>query len=452
MGIRENGYVKLGEHECIYVQDDMNYIVIPKDYNANLVKFHFDKNYIIEISDGNKKTGEAFVEKAYSGNNNDLLLQLKYIVKYFDNVPIDEMVLVGDEIDQFFSTLDYYYARNLNGTYVSSDLLYNQDFVQRYKVKYREEIIQVELVYGNVLIDGIRTDTQIHPHLIIRFHGTRDFEKLYSLAQGFIRFLQFVNGKKKYNMKAFELFGKKNEKQQRIGYLFSSLYNREYRPHLICEASFIWYGSKIEKLLSLIMNEDKFPLDFLNQECHDWFGYETKRFSALCSAFEYEYELRKELYEQGKPSFDEIKCQLLSSIESVETRDEKEKAFKESIIEDIKRKGYQTGLRKKIVNVYNMNSRVFENSMTQLAVRNKDVDKITLLITRLRGKVLHSEMGYIFSDEELEAVRFLEVLHFVMVLKRASFTDEKTELIIGKRYNVNFKWFDISRADLIEKL
>ena len=122
MGIRENGYVKLGEHECIYVQDDMNYIVIPKDYNANLVKFHFDKNYIIEISDGNKKTGEAFVEKAYSGNNNDLLLQLKYIVKYFDNVPIDEMVLVGDEIDQFFSTLDYYYARNLNGTYVSSDL------------------------------------------------------------------------------------------------------------------------------------------------------------------------------------------------------------------------------------------------------------------------------------------------------------------------------------------
>ena len=72
----------------------------------------------------------------------------------------------------------------------------------------------------------------------------------------------------------------------------------------------------------------------------------------------------------------------------------------------------------------------------------KSVPHAARTFSNLRGKVLHNEMGYQFDDKENECVRFVNVLQYVMVLRRAGFPDSEIELVIGPLFNCNYKYMD----------
>ena len=75
--------------------------------------------------------------------------------------------------------------------------------------------------------------------------------------------------------------------------------------------------------------------------------------------------------------------------------------------------------------------------MANLIVRQKSVEKAATCFVDLRGKVLHNDTGYIFNDIESESIRFVEVLQYVMLLKRAGYTDQEIEILLGLLYYCN---------------
>ncbi|WP_027630693.1 hypothetical protein [Ruminiclostridium cellobioparum] len=65
------------------------------------------------------------------------------------------------------------------------------------------------------------------------------------------------------------------------------------------------------------------------------------------------------------------------------------------------------------------------------------------LLTNLRGKIAHGESSAVQSDEDVECIRFLDVLAYAQTLKRAKITDVDIELIIGAVYKCNFKYMEL---------
>ena len=442
MSIRDIGYLKFFEHPCIYVQDDMDYIIVPQDEKTNLLPYVSRKGYTLEFSAPMNRKGIVSVKRGSSGLYNHVRLELNYIAKVWDSTGINEFIMVGNEIDTFFSPLEYYFPLKHRNKYIASDLLYDQEIAAKYKFEYKKSLVEVDLIFGNVLSYGIRSDLTMHPQLVVRLAKPQSADYVFNISQVIIKFLQFVMRKRKYNLKGIELFQCINGQQSRIGYLFSSLYNADLRPASMFDASFRCYGNKIGNLLSLIASDNKFPINHLNEEWSNPYEYTAERFGALCSALEYECGKAPELYQNAGAEFDDIREKIVAEIESVKAQSVVEQGFQKDAIERIKNLGTQRGFSKKILAAYEVNISALENSMESILFREKSLSKVARQLSNLRGKVLHNEMGYQFDEKEIEAIRFLEILQFVMTLRRAEYADNEIEIIIGALYHCNNLYWD----------
>ena len=67
----------------------------------------------------------------------------------------------------------------------------------------------------------------------------------------------------------------------------------------------------------------------------------------------------------------------------------------------------------------------------------KEIKKIANAIMRLRGNVLHDGTKNSFSNKEFPYVRFLEILVYSMMLKRAKISNKSIELIVGAIFHCN---------------
>lgn len=225
--------------------------------------------------------------------------------------------------------------------------------------------------------------------------------------------------------------------------MISSLFNADLRSNARFDASFRFYGKKLGNILSLISSDKSFPVNHLNEEYHNPFHYTAERFGALCSAFEYEYGQSIDAYAKIGCENDEIRDKLISSLESVDIRNNIEKQFKKNAIEKIKSLGKQHGFKMKIITAYQTNESALTKSINNILSREKSIEKVARQLSDLRGKVLHNEMGYQFSEQEIEAIRFLEILQFVMTLRRAEYLDSEIEIIIGALYHCNSLYLDL---------
>jgi hypothetical protein len=113
----------------------------------------------------------------------------------------------------------------------------------------------------------------------------------------------------------------------------------------------------------------------------------------------------------------------------------------------------QFGQKKKIENAYAVLNNALKSSIDNLlgiAKRKKPksdttklVENAASLVTKLRGKIAHGEPSAMLSDEEVECIRFLDVLAYAQTLKRARIIDEDIELIIGVVYKCNDRYMDL---------
>lgn len=437
MGIKDIGYLDYFGEKCVYIQEDMSYTLVPVNEGANIQQHFMDEDYLLPFSSGPNKQCIASVKKQTRCGFNSICLELNYVYKGIDDSSFDGFSMVGNEIDEFFSPLEYYFHKKRSGNYQSTDLLYGQEVAARFQFICDGQPIQIELIYGNVLTDGIRTDLTLHPQLIVRFSTTKDTNFVFHVASTIIRFLQFVHRKTSYNIKAIELFHNTESGISYTGYMFASMFNIDTRPNSRIDASFIYYGKKIENILSLIATEKTFALNHLNFAAKNEYDYTAERLAAISAAFEYEYSKNQEYAKTSDFSDAEIKKTIVDYIDQIPVVDSESDQFRELAKSRISSLGTQPGLKTKIMNAYNFNASALESSLPSLLVRQKKVEKAAACFVELRGKVLHHDTGYVFNDVETESIRFIDVLQFVMVLKRAKYTDQEVELLLGPLYSCN---------------
>ena len=246
-----------------------------------------------------------------------------------------------------------------------------------------------------------------------------------------------VHRKTAYNLKNLQLFHNTESGISYTGFMFGSLYNRDYRPSSRIDASFIYYGDKIGNMLSIIADEDAFPIRHLSLTGNNVYEYSTERLGAVSAAFEYEYG-KTPIYPQKSNLFcPEAKRSIIDLIDKIQSDETGFDQFKELAKNNIGNLGTQPGLKSKIMSAYNTNFKALESSLDFLLARHKSPEKAATCFVNLRGKVLHKETGYVFNDFETESIRFIEILQYVMFLKRAKYTDQEIELLLGPLYYCN---------------
>jgi len=446
MSIKDIGYLEFFGTKCIYIQDEMDYILMPVNEGDNIQRYFLNENYLLPFSDRIYKHSVASVKKQIGSGLSHVCLEMNYIYKGISDDAIDGFIMRGNEIDEFFSPLDYYYRQKRKNEYQPKDLLYGQDIIKRYIFMCSGEKINVELVYGNLLIEGIRTDLTMHPQLVVKFDSAKDTDFVYRISSVIIRFLQFVHRKTSYNINSFELFRMTENGISNVGYMFSSLYNKDFRANSKIEASFILYGDKLSNILSIIADEDSFPISHLSKHAGQSYEYSPERLGAISAAFEYEYDKNPDYPHTSEFDCSEVKKAILDYIDQLECEDAEIKKFKDQAHDNISRIGTQPGLKAKILNAYSINAGALSSSLQLLLGRLKTVDQAASIFPKLRGKVLHRETGYVFNDEEIECIRFVEILQYVMLLKRAEYSDKEIEVILGAQYYCN----DVYMKQLLE--
>lgn len=440
------GYINFFGIKCTYTQDKLDFYLIPSDDSkeTNFYRFRNKENFILPFKSDIYDNCCIYVERVIIGYSNKILLKAKYVSKQLPNEGICMYTLVGDEVDEFFSPIDYFFPQKRSGNYTPTDVLYSATNAATYSFMVESKAVQINLTYGNALSSGIRSDLKIHPILNVTFDSTSDTFFIYKTLKIIIRFMQFVRRQRHYNFRRLELFGNIDDKIKHVGFLYESLYDLEQTPHSHCDASFKLYNDSISPLLQIIADEQSFPIAHLPTYDYEIYNYSPQRFAAIFSAFEYECSRNKDKYEinMNQDLYMDIKNKITEYIADLTPNNEYEQEFRNWAKERIGQLGSQLGQQRKIVNAYEHLSAYLIHSMEHLIWHNNSVKEIATKLTSLRGKILHNEMDKELTEKEIECIRFLDILQFIMILKRAGVSVQKVEFIIGEIYHCNSTYIE----------
>lgn len=438
MILNDSGYTTYFDKECTFVREGMKMFLVSTKENEYLSKYFNKKNYHLQLKSGVFKNCTAYVTRQFLSDLQSAFVELKYFTKRLDNSEINSIEITANEVDEFFTPLDYYFRLMKMNKYSTSDLLYSSQVISTYSFNYNNKSIVADIVYGNVLSDGIRSDLFIHPILSLKFDNTSDTDFIYELYEIIIKFLQFVHRKQSYNVKRIDLYSNKNGSKSYSGEMFCSEYNSKIRSKSRIESSFMYYGEKISNILNIIAQEkESFPLSHLDYTYPNHYEYIPERAAALFSAFEYEYSKNNDYPQKSMEGAQELKNKITTYISSIEEENEKEKKFKEVAINRIHDIGGRPGFTREIIEAYIKNYGVFMHSNQSLFLRNGSIEESAKRLNTIRQKIVHHNMGLKFDDSDIECLRFLDALQFTMTLKRAKYNDQEIELLIGIIYGCN---------------
>lgn len=444
MSIREIGYLKYFGHDCVYIQDDMNLVLTPKNKNESILQYYFEPKDKLTFESIPHHYCVASIKEQIGGIDfHSITLSINYFAKLLFDDEISFFVMEGNEIDEFFSPLEYYFRQKKAEQYKSKDLLYQNEVVDSYSIQFENKNVRIDLMFGDVLTNGIRSDLSLHSKLKINIEKTRDLDYIFRLSNKIKMFLQFVHRKQNTNLKNLELFSVDGKKITNIGYMYGSLFDRNLRPHSKIDGSFIWYGDKLQELINNICSDKGFSTKHLYETYNNYYDYTTLRFAAICSSFEHEYKMDN-IYEKRSSVYElPIKKKIIENIDSIETNNELENEFMNEAIKKINEIGSSVGLKQKILNVFEINKKAFESSyLDRFPINDDFIKDAAAEYPRLRGKALHDNMSYSFDDKELLYIRLVDMLQFIMVLRRSGFTQKEISILIGILFGCNSKFIN----------
>lgn len=334
--------------------------------------------------------------------------------------------------------------------------MYSKENANIFNFVYREKSVEISLSYGKILKKGIASDLKLHAKLCITFPETDDICLVYEIYSVIVRFLHFVRHQQQHNLLPIELFGKIDDKKSHLGLLYDKLYIKG-KFNGGNEIESIYFEKHINKLLQLFADDENYPIEHLPKEAEGSYGYTSIRFLTIFGSFERECKLNAALYETADDSqIKSFKAALLLKIDEFEKVTKEENNFVNQAKNRISQLWTQFGQKKKIENAYAVLNNALNTSIDNLLWRLKrknpksDTTKLVSiaasLLTNLRGKIAHGESSTILSDEDVECIRFLDVLAYAQTLKRAKITDADIELIIGAVYKCNFKYMNLSKS------
>ena len=105
MSIKDIGYLDFYGEKCVYIQEDMNYVLVSVNEGANIQRHFMEENYLLTYSSRIDKHCIVSVKRQIGSSLNSIYLSLNYIYKSLKDEIVNGFVMVGNEIDEFFSPL-----------------------------------------------------------------------------------------------------------------------------------------------------------------------------------------------------------------------------------------------------------------------------------------------------------------------------------------------------------
>lgn len=441
------GYLIFEGIECVYSKLDDCIIVIPKN-QEDIRKLHQNctkTNFVLEYEHFIYKKSFVYIEKIIPRLDNTFCFLTKYTVTLISDYEINGFIMEGDDIDVFFSPTSYFFHKKRSGKAFSTELLYDKEEVNNFKFNYNGINISVSLYYGEMLNEGIRSDLMLHPKLDVKFEKTKDINFIFGVYSTIIKFLQIVRYQKNYNLKPVVIYGptEKVEKSH-LGEMYSKPYNvRYYRK--ISSSEYIYFEPFISQLLQLVSDDIGFSIRHLPSEEDDLFKYDVIRYLSVFSAFEYECNKNADVYlnisdepvkiikKDLQRKIGEMKINASNSIE---------KNFLSNAHDRIAQLGTQYGQERKITNAYNKLEGIIKDSMRFLFPRGYTIKEVASNLTKLRAKIAHDNLYRDLTEDEFRNIRFMDVICYILLLKRAGVDDCNIEIIIGAVFQCNFKYME----------
>lgn len=451
----QQGYLAFNTIDCIYTIDGMNMFIIPADKNniSKLYQYIDRTNFLLEFSDAVYKKSVVYIKDIQPRIDDSISCNAVFISKLIDYQKIDSFEIIGDDVDEFFSPSRYFFNLYHMSKLLPKELVYKKEVVEVYNFTYKEKTIAVSLSYGEILKKGIASDLKLHAKLFVTFPETDDICLVYKIYLVIVRFLHFVRHQQKNNLLPIELFGSKEDKKSNLGFLYDKLYiSGIFNGRSDIES--IFFKKYINNLFQLFANDENYPIDYLPKDEDYSYEYTPLRFLTIFGAFERECKLIPMLYETSDDSqIKSFKSVLILKIDEIEKSTNEENNFANQAKNRISQLWTQSGQKKKIENAYAVLNKALNTSIEHLLWRlkrkNSDADTTKLVsivastLTDLRGKIAHGELSIKLTDDNIECIRFLDVLTFAQTLKRAKIPDEDIELIVGAVFKCNFKYMDI---------
>jgi hypothetical protein len=443
----QQGYLVFEGIECVYVKLTDSMIVTPKNESdiSEMYRHCTKTNFILEYEQFIYKKSFSYIEKILPRIDHSFSFVTKYTFNLIDDYEINGFVLTGDDIDVFFSPSRYFYDKKRNKERFCSDILFGKEESSKFYFNYNDKIISVSLYYGEILKHGIASDLKLHPHLSVKFEKTKDFDFVFAVYNIIVKLLQLVRYQKSYNLKPAEIIGVTDKCEKSIlGKLYLNPYiTKDYKK--ISESEYVYFESYISQLLQLISDDKYLSIRHLPFNEHESHEYDVHRYLSVFSAFAYECNKQaEEFVYTSDEHLKNIKNDLLMQIELIRKRafNEQEKIFLDHARERITQLGTQFGQEKKIINAFNNLKNIITGSIQYIFPADFNIKRVSSNLSKLRAKIAHDNLYRELTDEEIRNIRFLDVLSYIMLLKRAGADDSGIELIIGAMFYCNFKYME----------
>lgn len=388
------------------------------------------------------------VHRIGHASTNGYKLFANYIINRLNTAPISVIEITADAIDSLFSPVRYFLQQKKQGKELTTNLLYNAEKADTWSIIHKDQKIDISLLYGEILIKGSASDMKIHPKIRISFKETDCAEDIYEIYKIIKLFLQISRYGLNIGKPHVDLYASIGGSISHQGYLFD--YNQSEPKCTYSDMIYPFIKNNIGSLLQFASDNQTLLIDFFPNKYFDISGKgcDSQLFASLFAAFERECHENEDLYIKTDDSqIREKKDELIKYIKSERVKNSEFSWFYQGIEERINQFGTQIGQCRKITNAYNTLSESLQESMQQVFFYSnikiqqyptkKEINKIADEIMQLRGKVLHDGTKNSFSNEEIPYVRFLEILVYSMMLKRADIPNKSIESIIGVIFHCN---------------
>lgn len=445
------GYVTFDGVKCVFIVNESEIRLIPtdKDDIRKLSKHFDDQKFLFQFSDLVDQNCIAYIDRVQTNMGDSISLFPLYVLQLLNDSSISSMEITGQAIDEVFHPAGYYYLKAVNGAKNDVDLIRELENADKWTISVDNNVVEICLQYGGILRHGIASDMMLHPQLVVSFTPTTDVYFIFKVYSIIMRFLQITQYNRNFGACKVKLRG--GEPEYNSGYLFDwrnigktrSFYNQvEYR----------YLKPYIGKLLQFSAENIGVSYEFLPDATYRWnrTDYTPSLLVSLFSAFESEYVASVSIYEtEPYEDLTPIKEKIIQRIQDCfsDELSETERKFIDQAKNSVKNTGNKVGQTKKIKNVLQVLNPALMSSAKHLFIREKmgtengfssdNVNKIAKKVVALRGRVSHEYTLLEFDDIQTEYVRFLEIIVYCMMLKRAGIDDDGIELIIGIVFNCN---------------
>ncbi len=452
--MKDTGYLTLWDVECVFYEEANALIIVPKDEReySKLAKHFHEGNFILRYEGNIGRQCTAFIERVEAELHYMLKLYPRYIMKTLKTNFYTGFEVTGESLDDFFCPARFFYEKVSAGEKIQDDLLYDKKIAESWTILFDSKPVEITLSYGGILFRGLASDLKLHSRLRVQCEPTNSCEYIYRLYNTIMNFLKIVRYEVQCGEARIEVLGSEDDSTD--SFIVGKLYDWSNKTKRYMETSYnLNYNTfkpYIQRILQFYADNPNYSFQHFPENGFRFRGrdYTLTAFMNLFAAFESECHADKEKYEMANDiHLKKIKSEIEKRIKEIPKNglNSEEKEFIDIANARIAQIGTQLGQKKRITNAYYILKGALEGSLARILYlyptdeykNDKIIESVAARLVELRGKIVHGGFIEELTDVDAQCIRFLEILVYTQMLKRAGLEETEIERSIGVIFACN---------------